>query len=92
MSGTSGVDSGGNSTFLDSEFHYVLFPVAYSIIFVLGLIENIYVLYVLRCLSETKNMGEICIYMTNLTIADLVFVLMQDTVFLLACTSSLWLK
>ena len=75
MSGTSGVDSGSNSTFLDSEFRYVLFPVAYSIIFVIGLVENIYVLYVLRCLRETKNMGEIRIYMTNLTIADLLFVL-----------------
>ena len=75
MSGTSGVDSGSNSTFLDSEFRYVLFPVAYSIIFVIGLVENIYVLYVLRCLRETKNMGEIRIYMKNLTIADLLFVL-----------------
>uniref|UniRef100_A0A671VA78 Platelet-activating factor receptor n=1 Tax=Sparus aurata TaxID=8175 RepID=A0A671VA78_SPAAU len=54
---------------------YVLFPVAYSIIFVLGLVENIYVLYVLHCLRGTKNMGEIRIYMTNLTIADLLFVL-----------------
>ncbi|XP_030299035.1 platelet-activating factor receptor-like [Sparus aurata] len=75
VSGTSGVDPGSNSTFLDSEFRYVLFPVAYSIIFVLGLVENIYVLYVLRCLHGTKNMGEIRIYMTNLTIADLLFVL-----------------
>ncbi|XP_073340047.1 platelet-activating factor receptor-like [Pagrus major] len=71
MSGTSA----SNSTFLDSEFRYVLFPVAYSIIFILGLVENIYVLYVLRCLREAKNMSEIRIYMTNLTIADLLFVL-----------------
>ncbi|XP_073339273.1 platelet-activating factor receptor [Pagrus major] len=60
---------------MDSKFRYVLFPVAYSIIFILGLVENIYVLYVLRCLREAKNMSEIRIYMTNLTIADLLFVL-----------------
>ncbi|XP_040917364.1 platelet-activating factor receptor [Toxotes jaculatrix] len=62
------------STFLDSEFRYVLFPVAYSIIFILGVLANLYVLFVLRCLREAKAMGEIRIYMTNLTIADLLFV------------------
>lgn len=63
-----------NSTFLDSEFRYVLFPVVYSIVFVLGLFANVYVLFVLRCLREARAMGEIRIYMTNLTIADLLFV------------------
>ncbi|XP_041827444.1 platelet-activating factor receptor-like [Melanotaenia boesemani] len=63
-----------NSTFLDSEFRYVLFPVIYSIIFILGFFANIYILFVLRCLRQTKAMGEIRIYMTNLTIADLFFV------------------
>ncbi|XP_028250434.1 platelet-activating factor receptor [Parambassis ranga] len=65
---------GLNSTFLDSEFRYVLFPVVYSIIFLLGIFANLYVLFVLRCLREAKAMGEIRIYMTNLTIADLLFV------------------
>lgn len=63
-----------NSTFLDSEFRYVLFPVVYSIIFILGVFANLYVLFVLHCLREAKAMGEIRIYMTNLTIADLLFV------------------
>ncbi|XP_041827446.1 platelet-activating factor receptor-like [Melanotaenia boesemani] len=63
-----------NSTFLDSEFRYVLFPVIYSIIFILGFFANIYILFVLRCLRQTKAMREIHIYMTNLTIADLFFV------------------
>lgn len=63
-----------NSTFLDSEFRYVLFPVVYGIIFIVGIFANIYVLFVLRCLREAKAMGEIRIYMTNLTIADLLFV------------------
>lgn len=62
------------STFLDSEFRYTLFPIAYGIIFILGLLANIYVLFILHWLRETKAMGEIRIYMTNLTIADLLFV------------------
>lgn len=63
-----------SSTFLDSEFRYMLFPVVYSIIFIVGFFSNLYVLFVLRCLREAKAMGEIRIYMTNLTIADLLFV------------------
>ncbi|XP_063353788.1 platelet-activating factor receptor-like [Pelmatolapia mariae] len=62
------------STFLDSEFRYVLIPVFYIIFFILGFISNLYVLFVLRCLRQAKAMGEIHIYMTNLTIADLLFV------------------
>ncbi|XP_065803768.1 platelet-activating factor receptor [Labrus bergylta] len=76
VTGTSGVDppAGNASVFLDSEFRYVLFPVVYGIVFILGLFANIYVLFVLRCLRGAKAMGEIWIYMTNLTIADLLFV------------------
>ncbi|XP_054469929.1 platelet-activating factor receptor [Anoplopoma fimbria] len=66
--------AGNGSTFLDSEFRYVLFPIAYSIIFIVGLLANIYVLFVLRSLRGAKAMGEIRIYMTNLTIADILFV------------------
>lgn len=62
------------SDFLDSPFRYVLFPSAYGITFILGLLANLYVLFILRCLREAKAMGEIRIYMTNLTIADLLFV------------------
>ncbi|XP_038585132.1 platelet-activating factor receptor-like [Micropterus salmoides] len=69
-----GFEAHNDSTFLDSEFRYVLFPVVYGIIFILGLFANLYVLYVLRCLREARAMGEIRIYMTNLTIADLLFV------------------
>uniref|UniRef100_G3P588 Platelet-activating factor receptor n=1 Tax=Gasterosteus aculeatus TaxID=69293 RepID=G3P588_GASAC len=63
-----------SSVFLDSEFRYVAFPVVYSIIFILGITANLYVLFVLRRLRESKSMGEICIYMINLTIGDLLFV------------------
>ncbi|XP_031694407.1 platelet-activating factor receptor [Anarrhichthys ocellatus] len=76
VTGTSslGSSAGNGSAFLDSEFRYVLFPVVYSIIFIMGLFANLYVLFVLRCLRGTRAMGEIRIYMTNLTIADLLFV------------------
>lgn len=70
----TGVPAGNSTEFLDSEFRYMLFPVAYSIFFLMGFIANVYVLFVLRCLRQAKAMGEIRIYMTNLTIADLLFV------------------
>ncbi|XP_063353787.1 platelet-activating factor receptor-like [Pelmatolapia mariae] len=62
------------SLFLDSPFRYVLIPVFYIIFFILGFISNLYVLFVLRCLHQAKAIKEIHIYMTNLTIADLLFV------------------
>ncbi|XP_062254048.1 platelet-activating factor receptor [Platichthys flesus] len=76
VTGTSGPGTTASdvSTFLDSKFRYVLFPVVYGIIFILGLFANIYVLFVVRRLRVAKSMGEIRIYMTNLTIADLLFV------------------
>ncbi|XP_067311266.1 LOW QUALITY PROTEIN: platelet-activating factor receptor-like [Pseudorasbora parva] len=71
-------DSLGNQTspkkFIDSEFRYTLFPIFYGVVFVLGLLANCYALYVLHYLRESKAMNEIRIYMTNLTIADLLFV------------------
>ncbi|XP_034531501.1 platelet-activating factor receptor-like [Notolabrus celidotus] len=74
--GTSFLDSPADncSIFLDSDFRYVLFSVVYSIIFILGLFANIYVLFVLRGLRDADSFGEIRIYMTNLTVADLLFV------------------
>uniref|UniRef100_A0A3P9I6Q9 Platelet-activating factor receptor n=1 Tax=Oryzias latipes TaxID=8090 RepID=A0A3P9I6Q9_ORYLA len=63
-----------SSEFLDSNFRYMLFSIVYSIIFVVGFLANVFVLYVLQCLRDAKGMGEIGIYMTNLTIADLLFV------------------
>ncbi|XP_060939101.1 platelet-activating factor receptor [Limanda limanda] len=76
VTGTSGLGTTARdvSTFLDSKFRYRLFPVVYGIIFILGLFANIYVLFVVRRLRVAKSMGEIRIYMTNLTIADLLFV------------------
>ncbi|XP_059377039.1 platelet-activating factor receptor-like isoform X1 [Carassius carassius] len=70
---TVGNNSPAN-TFLDSEFRYTLFPIFYGLVFPLGLMANCYALYVLHHMRECKAMNEIRIYMTNLTVADLLFV------------------
>uniref|UniRef100_A0A3P9LBP6 Platelet-activating factor receptor n=1 Tax=Oryzias latipes TaxID=8090 RepID=A0A3P9LBP6_ORYLA len=79
MEGTTDQDmtaasTANSSEFLDSNFRYMLFSVVYSIFFIVGLLANVYVLFILQCLRDAKGMGEIGIYMTNLTIADLLFV------------------
>ncbi|KAL7873614.1 hypothetical protein AOLI_G00126850 [Acnodon oligacanthus] len=65
----------GNETFLDSQFRYSLFPAFYGLVFILGLLANIYALFILRHMRDAKAMNEIRIYMTNLTVADLLFIL-----------------
>ncbi|XP_073683403.1 platelet-activating factor receptor [Garra rufa] len=60
--------------FIDSKFRYTLFPIFYSLVFIFGLLANCYALYVLHRMRESKAMNEIRIYMTNLTVADLLFV------------------
>ncbi|KAB1269241.1 Platelet-activating factor receptor [Camelus dromedarius] len=62
-----------DSSRVDSEFRYTLFPIVYSIIFVLGVIANSYVLWVFACLYPSKKFSEIKIFMVNLTMADLLF-------------------
>uniref|UniRef100_A0A8C8IEI0 Platelet-activating factor receptor n=1 Tax=Oncorhynchus tshawytscha TaxID=74940 RepID=A0A8C8IEI0_ONCTS len=61
-------------TLLDSDFRYTLFPLFYCVVFVLGLIANSYVLFVLQRMQDTKAMNEIRIYMANLTVTHLFFV------------------
>ncbi|KAM4701024.1 platelet-activating factor receptor [Discoglossus pictus] len=58
---------------VDSEFRYSLFTVSYSIIFSLGFVANCYVLWVFSRVYPTKNMSEIKIFMMNLIMADLLF-------------------
>ncbi|KAK1340304.1 hypothetical protein QTO34_018871 [Cnephaeus nilssonii] len=63
-----------NASFrVDSEFRYTLFPVFYSVIFVVGVIANSYVLWVFASLYPSKKLNEIKIFMVNLTMADLLF-------------------
>lgn len=63
-----------NYSFLDSEFRYTLFPAFYGVVFIIGLAANAYVLFVLHHMRESRAMNEMRIYMTNLTVADLLFV------------------
>ncbi|XP_028838001.1 platelet-activating factor receptor [Denticeps clupeoides] len=67
-------NSSARREFLDSKFRYILFPIFYSVVFCLGLVFNLYVLFVLRHLREARAMNEVRIYMTNLTVADFLFV------------------
>jgi platelet-activating factor receptor len=60
---------------VDSEFRYTLFPIVYSIIFVLGVVSNGYVLWVFAHLYPAKKLNEIKIFMVNLTVADLLFLI-----------------
>uniref|UniRef100_H0XHP4 Platelet-activating factor receptor n=2 Tax=Otolemur garnettii TaxID=30611 RepID=H0XHP4_OTOGA len=64
-----------DSSRVDSEFRYTLFPIVYSIIFVLGVISNGYVLWVFARLYPSKKLNEIKIFMVNLTMADLLFLI-----------------
>ncbi|KAF7467414.1 platelet-activating factor receptor [Marmota monax] len=63
------------SSRVDSEFRYILFPIIYSIIFVVGVITNGYVLWVFAHLYPSKKLNEIKIFMLNLTVADLLFLI-----------------
>ncbi|KAM9320151.1 platelet-activating factor receptor [Gastrophryne carolinensis] len=58
---------------VDSGFRYKLFTVSYSIIFVFGFIANCYVLWVFAKVYPTKRLSDIKIFMINLTVADLLF-------------------
>ncbi|XP_073526736.1 platelet-activating factor receptor isoform X2 [Phyllobates terribilis] len=58
---------------VDSDFRYSLFTVSYSLIFVIGFIANSYVLWVFAKVYPTKRLSEIKIFMINLTVADLLF-------------------
>ncbi|XP_066573564.1 platelet-activating factor receptor-like [Amia ocellicauda] len=72
---TCNTSNGINLTSLvDSQFRYILFPVVYSLVFVVGLIANCYVLWVFKQMFKSEGVNEIKIYMINLVVADLLFV------------------
>ncbi|XP_053313083.1 platelet-activating factor receptor isoform X1 [Spea bombifrons] len=60
---------------VDSDFRYTLFTVSYSIIFIFGFITNCYVLWVFTRVYPAKRLSEIKIFMINLTVADLLFLM-----------------
>ncbi|KAM6116688.1 lysophosphatidic acid receptor 6-like [Phoenicopterus ruber ruber] len=57
---------------LEAEFQYPLFTVIYSIVFVLGLIENVLALYLLSC--KVEHTSHSYVYMINLALVDTLFV------------------
>ncbi|XP_059805238.1 platelet-activating factor receptor [Hypanus sabinus] len=60
---------------IDSEFRYTLFPIVYSIVFVLGVLENGCVLLIFKYGTPNSNTNEVKVLMVNLTVADLLFIL-----------------
>ncbi|XP_038653022.1 platelet-activating factor receptor [Scyliorhinus canicula] len=66
---------GNSSCQVDAEFRYILFPIVYSLIFVFGLLGNCYVLWVFKLMTPAKSMTEIKIFMVNLSVTDLLFIL-----------------
>ncbi|OXB78168.1 UNVERIFIED_CONTAM: hypothetical protein H355_007310 [Colinus virginianus] len=71
VSWTEGV-SNKTAVRLEADFQYSLFTVIYSIVFVLGLIENILALYLLS--KKAQHASPSNVYMINLALADTLFV------------------
>ncbi|XP_074832085.1 lysophosphatidic acid receptor 6-like isoform X2 [Carettochelys insculpta] len=57
---------------LEADFQYHLFSIIYSIVFVLGLIENVFALYLLSC--KVKHTSHSHLYLINLAVVDTLFV------------------
>ncbi|NXQ79102.1 LPAR6 protein, partial [Nyctibius grandis] len=57
---------------LEADFQYSLFPVIYSVVFVLGLIENVLALFFLSCRGQHTSHSSV--YMVNLALVDTLFV------------------
>ncbi|NXN76301.1 LPAR6 protein, partial [Himantopus himantopus] len=66
------VASASSEFSVEADFQYSLFTVIYSIVFVLGLIENVLALYLLSC--KAKHMSQSYVYMINLALVDTLFV------------------
>ncbi|NXI71066.1 LPAR6 protein, partial [Anseranas semipalmata] len=66
------VDNSSSEFSLEADFQYPLFTVIYSIVFVLGLIENVLALYLLSC--KVQHTSPSYVYMINLALVDTVFV------------------
>nr|XP_033777183.1 lysophosphatidic acid receptor 6-like [Geotrypetes seraphini] len=59
---------------LQADFQYHLFATVYSLVFILGMMENALALYVLTC--KVKNTTQSYVYFINLAIVDTMFVCM----------------
>ncbi|NXV71507.1 LPAR6 protein, partial [Atlantisia rogersi] len=66
------VANASSESILEADFQYSLFTVIYSIVFVLGLVENVLALYLLSC--RVKHASHSYVYMINLALVDTLFV------------------
>ncbi|NWQ59172.1 LPAR6 protein, partial [Neopipo cinnamomea] len=66
------VDSGSSELWLEADSQHSLFPVTYSIAFMLGLVGNALALYLLSC--RVRHMSHSHIYLINLALVDTLFV------------------
>ncbi|XP_031430029.1 P2Y purinoceptor 2 [Clupea harengus] len=57
----------------DEDFKYILLPVSYGLVFVVGLILNVVTLYVI--MVRTRSWKSSTIYMFNLTVCDTLYIL-----------------
>eukprot|EP00062_Callorhinchus_milii_P009801 gi/632954000/ref/XP_007892728.1/ PREDICTED: platelet-activating factor receptor-like [Callorhinchus milii] len=65
----------GDCILTKSEYKYIVFPVIYSFIIASGLPANIAVLWFLMQSCKRNRLNEAKIYMINLTVADLLFII-----------------
>ncbi|XP_008939916.1 PREDICTED: lysophosphatidic acid receptor 6-like [Merops nubicus] len=72
--GASNETVGDARSELEAGFQYCLFTVIYSIVFVLGLTENVLALYLLSC--RAKDASPSSVYLINLALVDTLFVCM----------------
>ncbi|NWW51357.1 LPAR6 protein, partial [Pedionomus torquatus] len=80
MAGVAWTEGGSNETVADSssefnleaDFQYSFFTVIYSVVFVLGLMENVLALYLLSC--RVTHTSHSYVYMINLALVDTLFV------------------
>ncbi|XP_069828258.1 type-2 angiotensin II receptor-like [Dendropsophus ebraccatus] len=56
----------------DASYHFVLIPILYMLIFIIGIVGNMIIVVGLTCCHHKKSVANI--YIVNLAIADLLFV------------------
>ncbi|KAK7883265.1 hypothetical protein WMY93_029439 [Mugilogobius chulae] len=69
---TFGNSSNGYLCQFNEDFKYILLPVSYALVFVIGLALNATALYVI--IFRTKNWKPTTIYMLNLTVCDTLYI------------------
>lgn len=62
-----------NYCYFEEDFKYILLPVSYALVFVIGLALNVTALYVI--VFRTKRWKPSTIYMFNLTMCDTLYIL-----------------